>query len=132
MIHPDVLEYNKSLSREDQEIAKILVKEIDAHLPEAENKIWHKHPVWFLDGNPVVGYSRLKESLRLMFWSGADFNEEKLQPGTGKFKDASIRIKNVSEINVKDLRRWLKKAQEIQWDYKNIYKRKGKLIKLTK
>lgn len=132
MIHPDVLEYNKSLSREDQEIAKLLVKEIGANLPEAENKIWHKHPVWFLDGNPVVGYSRLKDSMRLMFWSGADFNEKKLQPGTGKFKDASIHIKNVSEINVKDLRRWLKKAEEIQWDYKNIYKRKGRLIKLTK
>lgn len=56
---------------------------------------------------------------------------EILEPGTGKFKDASIHIKNVSEIDVKDLRRWLKKAQEIQWDYKNIYKRKGKLIKLT-
>jgi hypothetical protein len=46
--------------------------------------------VWFLDGNPTVGYSRQKAGIRLMFWSGADFEEENLKPGTGKFKDASI------------------------------------------
>ena len=104
--------------------------EIDRGLPEAENKIWHAHPVWFLEGNPVVGYSKLKAGIRLMFWSGESFDEKNLKPGTGKFKDASILYTSVKQINKKDLVRWLKKSGEIQWDYKNIIKRKGKLLRL--
>ena len=65
-----------------------------------------------------------------MFWSGADFEEEALSVRGKKFKDASVIYNNVSEIRVKDLRRWLKKSGEIQWDYKNIVKRKGKLERL--
>ena len=83
--------------------------------------------MWFLDGNPIVGYSKQKASIRLMFWSGESFDEEKLKPGTGKFKDASIFYTLVEQIKVKDLKRWLKKSKGIQWDYKNIVKRKGKL-----
>ena len=126
----EVKNYNDSKSLQDKEICDILAKEINKNLPEAENKIWHRHPVWFLDGNPIVGYSKLKDCIRLMFWSGISFNEELLKPGTGKFKDASIRISNASEIKVSDLKRWLKKSREIQWDYKNIVKRKGKLMPL--
>ena len=51
-----------------------------------------------------------------MFWSGADFDESGLTPGTGKYKDASARYTNDSEINEDDLKRWLKKAEKIQWD----------------
>ena len=126
----EVKNYNDSLSIQDKEICDILATEINKNLPEAENKIWHRHPVWFLDGNPIVGYSKLKDCIRLMFWSGISFNEELLKPGTGKFKDASIRISNASEVKVSDLKRWLKKSREIQWDYKNIVKRKGKLMPL--
>ena len=35
-----------------------------------------------------------------------------------------------NQLNTKDIQRWLKKAIKIQWDYKNIVKRKGKLIRL--
>ncbi len=108
----------------------MLRKVIDAALPDAESKIWHRHPVWFLEGNPIVGYSKLKGCIRLMFWSGADFDEPALTPGTGKFKDASIRYTTVEDIDVADLERWLSKGQGIQWDYKNIYKRKGRLERL--
>lgn len=101
--------------------------EISAQLPKTENKIWHAPPVWFPDCNPTVGYSKLKSGIRLMFWSGASFNEEKLKPGTGKFKDASITFTSVDQINVNDLKYWLKKSEAIQWDYKNIVKRKGVL-----
>ena len=99
-------------------------------LPEAEHKIWHAHPVWFLEGNPIVGYSRLKDCIRLLFWSGAGFEEEKLKPGTGKFKDASIRYTNAEQINLEDLNRWLEKSKNIQWDYKNLIKRKGVLKRI--
>lgn len=106
------------------------MQEIDRSLPEAESKIWHAHPVWFLDGNPIVGYSKLKDCIRLMFWSGADFDETELKPGTGKFKDASVRFTDAGQIRSSDLQRWLRKSKAIQWDYKNVYKRKGKLVRL--
>lgn len=129
-MNPDTQAYNHSLSETDERIANLLATEITKGLPKAENKVWHRHPVWFLDGNPIVGYSKLKSGMRLMFWSGMSFDEEALQPGTGKFKDASITYTSVDEINTKDLKRWLKKAKSIQWDYKNIVKRKGKLVKI--
>jgi hypothetical protein len=65
-----------------------------------------------------------------MFWSGASFDEKFLIGGTGKFKDASIIYTVTDQINLKDLKRWLKKAEAIQWDYKNIVKRKGVLLPL--
>lgn len=129
-MNSDILVYHNTLSESDVLIADLLAAEIDKGLPKAENKVWHRHPVWFLGGNPIVGYSKLKGGMRLMFWSGMGFDEEGLQPGTGKFKDASITYTSLDEINTKDLKRWLKKAKIIQWDYKNIVKRKGKLVKI--
>ena len=109
----------------------LLRSAIERGLPEAESKIWHRHPVWFLDGNPTVGYGKLKGCVRLMFWSGADFDEPDLKPGTGKFKDASIRYASVDDIRADDLARWLEKSRRIQWDYKNISKRKGRLERIA-
>ncbi|HET6556809.1 MAG TPA: DUF1801 domain-containing protein [Prolixibacteraceae bacterium] len=122
--------YNEKQSTVDKEICDLLATILDHELIEAESKIWHAHPVWFLDGNPIVGYSKQKAGIRLMFWSGADFNEEKLSVRGEKFKDASIFYKEVTEIEIKDLKSWLKKSREIQWDYKNIVKRKGILERL--
>lgn len=129
-MNSDIKAYNNSLSDKEVEIAELLVSHINNSLPIAENKIWHRHPVWFLNGNPIVGYSKLKSGIRLMFWSGMGFDEKALRPGTGKFKDASITYTSVDEINTKGLKRWLKKSKEVQWDYKNIVKRKGKLVKI--
>lgn len=123
--------FHDKQTREDKEICDVLYKIISTNLPEAENKIWHAHPVWFLDGNPIVGYSKLKGCIRLLFWSGADFGEDDLKPGTGKFKDASVRYTDAGQIKRADLKRWLEKAREIQWDYKNIVKRKGELKRVT-
>lgn len=126
----DTQKYNDALSLDDKAICDLLANTIDGILKDAENKIWHRHPVWFLDGNPTVGYSKQKAGIRLMFWSGADFDEDRLDVKGEKFKDASIFYNAVSEINKKDLKRWLKRSREIQWDYKNIVKRKGKLERL--
>lgn len=123
-------EFSAEQSSEDKAICNALRGAIDQGLPDAESKIWHGHPVWFLNANPIVGYSKLKDCIRLMFWSGADFDEPNLKPGTGKFKDASIRYSDVSQIDIEDLKRWLAKGRNIQWDYKNIYKRKGRLERL--
>ena len=126
----EIQAYNDKQSTFDKEICDLLAKTINSELTEAESKVWHAHPVWFLQGNPIVGYSKLKDCIRLMFWSGADFGEEKLSPGTGKFKDASIRYTSTDQINLSDVKRWIKKSREIQWDYKNIVKRKGQLERL--
>ncbi len=122
--------YNNKQISADKAICNLLAQTIDNELTEAESKIWHSHPVWFLDGNPIVGYSKQKAGWRLMFWSGADFEEGRLNVRGEKFKDASIFYNNVSEIETNELIRWLKLSREIQWDYKNIVKRKGRLEKL--
>lgn len=129
-MHKDIARYNKSLTKASRELCELLAAEIARALPEAEDKVWHAHPVWFLDGNPVVGYSQLKDRVRLMFWSGRSFEEEGLV-GKSKFKDASAEFTSADEVKVRTLRRWLKKSREIQWDYKNIVKRRGKLVRIV-
>lgn len=128
-MNKDTKSYNNSQSVSDKKICNILAKEIDKNLKGAENKIWHRHPVWFLEGNPVVGYSKLKGCIRLLFWSGQTFEEPKLA-NEGSFKAAEIRYTEPAQINKTDLKRWLGKAKKIQWDYKNIVKRKGVLLRL--
>jgi hypothetical protein len=129
-MNSETQKYNSAQTAPEKQICDLLARTIDANLKGAENKIWHRHPVWFLDGNPIVGYSKLKAGIRLMFWSGADFGEAALQPGTGKFKDASATYTSPDEVDVKALKRWLVKSRKIQWDYKNIMKNKGLLKKL--
>jgi len=129
-MNKEIQAYNNSQSQEESKICNLLAEEIDKNLKKVESKIWHAHPVWFIDGNPIVGYSKQKAGIRLMFWSGADFDEELLKVRGEKFKDASIFYTSEKEIKPKDLKRWLKKGTEIQWDYKNIVKRKGVLERL--
>ncbi len=128
-MNKDIQAFNASQQNGDKEICRILAEEIDSALPEAENKIWHAHPVWFLDENPIVGYSTLKNCVRLLFWSGQSFNEPGLKP-EGSFKAAEARYTSADQIDRDALQKWLEKSKEIQWDYKNIVKRKGKLEKL--
>src|SRR5512139_629583 len=128
-LHADTRKYNQSLAAEDRKIANLLAGDISANLPEAENRVWHGHPVWFLDGNPVVGYGKLKDCIRLLFWSGQGFEEAGLA-NEGKFKAAEARYTAIGQVNTTDLARWLKKARDIQWDYRNIVRRKGRLERL--
>lgn len=128
-MNKDIKAYNNAQTTEYKKICNLLAEEICNNLPEADNKIWHAHPVWFLEGNPIVGYSKLKDAVRLMLWSGQSFEEEALQK-EGSFKAAEVCYTSVDQVNVKDLKRWLMKSKEIQWDYKNIVKRKGVLERL--
>lgn len=126
----EIQNYHSTFSLEEQVIAALIYQIISKNLIEAEHKIWHRHPVWFIEGNPIVGYSKQKKGIRLMFWSGADFEEKDLNILGEKFKDASIFYNSYSEINENDIVRWLKKSKKIQWDYKNLIKRKGQLVRL--
>ena len=122
-------QYHDAQASEDQQICTLLRQEIDRALPDAESKIWHGHPVWFLDENPITGYSKLKDSVRLLFWSGQSFETEGLSV-EGKFKAAEKRYTSLGEIDTVELRGWLAEARDIQWDYKNLVKRKGRLERL--
>lgn len=128
-MNQDIVAYNSALNEEDEYICTTLMHTISENLPEATSKIWHGHPVWFLEENPIVGYHKLKDNVRLLFWSGQSFKEPGLA-NEGTFKAAEARYNTAEEIDTDDLSRWLKKSQEIQWDYKNIVKRKGVLERL--
>ena len=125
----DIKNYHDLLSDSDRTICDILYTEINKTLEEAQHKIWHSHPVWFLYDNPIVGYHKLKKGIRLLFWSGQSFDEPMLK-NEGKFKAAECYYNQVEDINLEDLVRWISKGESIQWDYKNIVKRKGFLIRL--
>lgn len=124
-----IQEFHDAQTTDDRAICEALRAVIDEMLPDAESKIWHAHPVWFLKENPIVGYSKLKNCIRLLFWSGQTFEEEKLS-AEGKFKAAEVRYTAAEQVDTDEILRWLEKAREIQWDYKNIVKRKGKLERL--
>jgi hypothetical protein len=117
-------EYHAAQEPEDRLICDALREEIDGALPDAEAKLWHAHPVWFLEGNPTVGYSKLKGCVRLLFWSGQTFPTPGLRP-EGTFKAAEARYAAADEVDRALLRRWLEDSRSIQWDYRNIVKRKG-------
>jgi len=126
----DILAYHERLAAEHRAIAETLAREIQLHLPQAEAKVWHGHPVWFIRQNPIVGYHLLKKGMRLLFWSGQSFDAVELQ-AEGSFKAAEIYFARVSDIDTVKLADWLHQGAKIQWDYKNIVKRKGKLELLS-
>lgn len=127
-MHADTRAYNAALAPAERAIGKALAARIDAALPDAENKVWHAHPVWFLDGNPIVGYGKLKGCMRLLFWSGQSFRAKGLTK-EGSFKAAEKRYTSVDEIDDAALAAWLADARVIQWDYEHIVRRKGKLVR---
>ncbi len=128
-MNPDIASYTASLSENDRQICQKLTNAIEQRLPQAVSKVWHGSPVWFIDDNPIVGFSKLKNHVQLLFWSGQSFDEAGLTP-VGKFKTAEARYTDAAEIDPAKLAVWLDKAERIQWDYKNIVRRKGELIRL--
>lgn len=125
----DIIAYHAGLSAEDRRTCEQLAEIIARALPEANGRVWHAHPVWFLDGNPVVGYSKLKVAVRVLFWSGQSFETSGLR-ASGKFKAAEVRYAAAEDIDEVALSRWLAESREVQWDYKNIVRRRGELLRL--
>lgn len=122
-------EYISGQNIQDEKICIKLQHLINEHLPEAASKIWHAHPVWFIDENPIVGFSKIKMGVRLLFWSGQTFENTPLI-AQGKFKAAELTFTHVQQIDESAIVNCLKQAKDIQWDYKNIVKRKGELLRL--
>lgn len=112
--------YASKLTPEIAAVCIALRNVIDTTLPKAKSRIWHGGPVWFIEEHPVVGYSvTSKKAVKLLFWNGQSFEEPALE-ATGKFKAAQIQFEYVSELDPKNLRRWLKKAGRLIWDYEGI------------
>lgn len=128
-MNPAIQEYNDRQTEVNKAICDKLGAEIDHNLPEAENKIWHAHPVWFLEGNPIVGYSVMKRGVRILFWSGQSFDEPGLKP-EGTFKAAGVLYTDAGQVDADDIARWVAKARDIQWNYRDIVKKKGQLDRL--
>jgi hypothetical protein len=129
MSSKEITSYNKKLDKTSKEICDYLEEIISEVLPKAEGKVWHGHPVWFIKDNPVVGYSKQKKGIQLLFWSGQSFDEDDLVK-IGKFKAAGHAFESVSEIKKTAVKRWLQKSKKFQWDYANLIKNR-KLVKLT-
>lgn len=125
----EILTYNQSLNASDKMICDKLQTIIDENISNSSSKVWHGHPVWFIDENPILGYSKLKAGIQLLFWSGQSFDEKDLEP-IGKSKAAAFVYKNESEIDEEKLKIWVQKSIDIQWDYKNMIKRKGELTRI--
>ena len=128
-MHRDTRKYNSAQAATDRAICQLLAEQIARAMPDAENKVWHAHPVWFLDGNPIVGYSKQKDCVRVLFWSGQSFKEKGLIK-EGSFKAAEARFTSVDQVDAEKLGRWLAEARDVQWDYKNLRHRKGRLARL--
>jgi len=92
---------------------------IEAALPQAACRVWHGSPVWFIEGNPVVGYYVTAKSVNLLFWNGRAFREPDLEP-VGKYTAAQARFTRTESINPGHLRRWLGKARSDVLDSKAI------------
>lgn len=125
----DIIQYITMLSEHDRRICQRLMDAIEQRLPQAIGKVWHGSPVWFIDDNPIVGFSKLKDHVQLLFWSGQSFDETRLTPA-GKHKAAEATFTDETQIDPALLAVWLEKAERIQWDYKNIVKRNGELVRL--
>ena len=129
-IGQDIMDYQGELSDHEAEIGAAIIKLISKALPKAEGKVWHGHPVWFINGNPVVGYSLKKAGIEVLFWSGQSFKLEGLR-AIGRFKAAGISVPSIKDLNKKMMAAWLSEAVAIQWDYQNLPKKRS-LEKLTK
>ena len=127
---PDIERYHERLDPDDRRVCAVLRGEIDRVLTGATSKVWHAHPVWFLDDNPIVGYDRLKDAIRLMFWSGQSFGTPGLT-ATGTFQAAEARYTAVEDIDLVALASWLEESRSVQWNYRDIRKTKGKLERLS-
>lgn len=105
-------------------VCRLFGKEIDAVLPMSAATIYHGIPVWFIAGNPVVGFSATaKKKVNLLFWNGQAFQEPGLE-AVGKFHAAQVRFAGVEDVDKKKLKKWLKEAGKKIWDYAGMRKRK--------
>jgi hypothetical protein len=114
--------YSQALTPELRAICEKLRELITAAIPEAASKVWHGSPVWFMDDNPVVGYSATAEAVNLLFWNGQAFGDPALQH-VGKYRAAQAVFADAAQIDPKVIGQWLKKAKSDVFDSKAFFKK---------
>ena len=117
-----VVAYSQAQPPPFRAICDLLRALIDTALSNATSKVWHGSPVWFIDGNPVVGYNATAKSVNLLFWNGQAFDEPGLKP-VGKYRAAQAVLRDAAEIDAKVIRRLLKKAKSDVFDSKAFFKK---------
>lgn len=114
--------YSRAQAPVSRKICDLLRALIEKDLPKATSKVWHGSPVWFIDDNPVVGYSATAKTVNLMFWNGQAFDEAGLTP-VGKYGAAQAKFGDQAELDPTVIRRWLKKAKSDVFDSKAFFKK---------
>lgn len=128
-IPADIAAYLKAQDAESKQICNSLIEQINKVLNKAEAKVWHGHPVWFVEGNPIVGISKKKAGVEILFWSGQSFKKPGLK-ALGKFKAAGVIYGSFEDVKISIIKSWLQESKKVQWDYKNLPKSR-QLEKLT-
>lgn len=124
-----VSEYLTKWNAEDLSVFSQAIQQIEKSIPQAEGKVWHGHPVWFIAGNPIVGLTLKKAGIEVLFWSGQSFPTPGLK-ATGKYKAAGHILVSLDISELERLKTWLIDSIAIQWDYQNLT-RKRVLEQLT-
>jgi hypothetical protein len=118
----EIAAYAQAQPRALRTACEVLRELIDAALPRATSKVWHGSPVWFIDDNPVVGYSATAKGVNLLFWNGQAFDEPDLRP-VGKYRAAQATFSEAGAIDAKVVRRWLKMAKADVFDSRAFFKK---------
>jgi hypothetical protein len=121
-----ITEYNRAQKGATGKICGILGREIGKIMPKGTGRIYYSMPAWLIQDNPIVAYRAASKHVLVLFWSGQSFKTPGLLP-SGSFKAAEIRYADSKEINLKQLRAWLKESKKTMWNYRDIRKNKGKL-----
>ncbi len=125
----EITEYSSKFEEELFTICESLYAFINKMIYNSKCKLYHGAPVWFIDDNPIVGYSRKRNSISLLFWSGQSFTESGLSL-VGKFKAAEIIYSKNKDIDYMKLKKWIEESQKVIWNYKDIRKNDGEIILL--
>lgn len=115
-----IVAYTEAQPLRFREMCVVLRDLVDKALPNATSKVWHGSPVWFIEDNPVVGYTATAKTVNLLFWNGQAFDEPALKP-VGKYRAAHAVFTDANDINAIDVRRWLKKAKADVFDSKSFF-----------
>jgi hypothetical protein len=125
----EITKFNNELDSSARAACDTIRELLDDALGREGSKLYHGAPVWFLDGNPIAGYSIKKEGIAVLFWSGQGFVEPGLR-AVGKYKAAELLVPEGRAVPVEPMKKWLAESKRVMWDYKNLAKKQGVLEKL--
>ena len=111
-MHTDTAQYNHSLPPAEQAIAELLATEIDRTLPEAENKVWHAHPVWFSMAIRSPATANSRAACACCSGAGSRLTSRDWRRRAVS-RQLEARYVTAGDVNVPDLQRWLGRARDI-------------------